>query len=242
MRIEKTAQRLIIRGDVSSTAHEIILRQAAEQYFGSLESTFELRLKALTPPGWALITELTLRAVAQTQSATASIGVDLIELRGITPADSDWPAAIDRVAVFLLPGMRLEYNVAEVKTAGTYREMCRKQFDGALRHGKYQFASGSRQLPSNMLATLDALAEIAIDCPEAIITVSGHTDDSGAEPSNLALSQARAESVVAYLVDRGLDPARVSARGMGSAQPISDNADPAARRKNRRIEFEMIFE
>jgi len=242
MSVQKTSQGLLVRGDVSSTAHEVILRQTVIKHFISVNAQFDLRYKTHTPPGWALITELTLQAVAQTQSSTTTINAGLVGIRGFTSVDSDWSNAIDRVDAFLLPGMRLENEVAVLTAAGSYESMCRKQFEGALRGQKFAFAHDSAHLPGTMASLLDALLEIATDCPGAMITISGHTDSSGPESANISLSKLRADSVAAYLVDHGLDPVRLSVRGVGSAEPISDNSTPASRQRNRRIEFSMIFE
>lgn len=72
--------------------------------------------------------------------------------------------------------------------------------------------------------------------PEATLVVTGHTDDVGSEGTNLALSVARAQVVVDFMVERGIDPGRIVARGAGESEPIADNATPEGRDINRRIE------
>ncbi len=67
--------------------------------------------------------------------------------------------------------------------------------------------------------------------------ISGHTDNRGNAESNLKLSQGRAESVVKYLVSRGVASAQLSAKGYGQSAPITQNDSVMARQKNRRIEF-----
>jgi OmpA-OmpF porin, OOP family len=67
--------------------------------------------------------------------------------------------------------------------------------------------------------------------------ISGHTDNRGNAESNLALSQGRAESVVKYLVGRGVPAAQISAKGYGQTRPITENDSVMARQKNRRIDF-----
>jgi OOP family OmpA-OmpF porin len=237
-----SGSKLAIQGDVSSTAHEFILRQTADQQIESLQGKFELRSAAQTPSGWALITELTLQAIAQTRSATATVRADLIDIQGIRLADSGWQAAIARVEAYLLPGMRLRHNVIEIADSGSFRDLCRKQFDHVIDGRHYQFANSSHAIPDNMRSMLDAIAEIAQDCPDARIEVYGHTDNSGPEPSNLALSQARADQVAAYLDNTGLDASRLTATGMGSSQPLGGQSGRASRQQNRRIEFRMVFE
>ncbi|MFO0005936.1 MAG: OmpA family protein, partial [bacterium] len=72
------------------------------------------------------------------------------------------------------------------------------------------------------------------------VEVQGHTDDVGNDTFNLELSQARADSVVRWFVENGIDPARLRAVGYGETLPIADNMTDAGRAENRRVEFKLI--
>jgi outer membrane protein OmpA-like peptidoglycan-associated protein len=72
-----------------------------------------------------------------------------------------------------------------------------------------------------------------------VLMVTGHTDAIGSEAYNNQLSLARAESVKAYLVSKGVDVTRVRTIGQGKSQPIADNATKEGRAKNRRVEIEV---
>ena len=82
--------------------------------------------------------------------------------------------------------------------------------------------------------------------PDIIIELSSHTDDKGSEEYNLKLSQKRAESVVNYLISKGIDKNRVKPQGYGESQPIAPNKNkngsdnPEGRAKNRRTDFKII--
>jgi OOP family OmpA-OmpF porin len=69
------------------------------------------------------------------------------------------------------------------------------------------------------------------------IRVEGHTDSTASESYNLALSQRRAEAVVAYLVDQGIDSSRLLPVGMGEGYPVANNDTAAGRAANRRVDF-----
>jgi outer membrane protein OmpA-like peptidoglycan-associated protein len=75
------------------------------------------------------------------------------------------------------------------------------------------------------------------DNPDLNIEIRGYTDSIGEEDYNIQLSQRRAESVMAYLISRGIDPVRLTAKGYGSANPVASNDTPQGRAKNRRVEF-----
>lgn len=82
--------------------------------------------------------------------------------------------------------------------------------------------------------------------PELIIEIQSHTDNKGSDSYNLKLSQKRAESVVNYLISKGIDPKRLKATGYGESKPIAPNENangsdnPEGRAKNRRTDFKII--
>ena len=99
------------------------------------------------------------------------------------------------------------------------------------------FESASSTLAADSIPALDLLANELSLVPGVAVVISGHTDSDGEEDANLALSQARAESVLAYLVTVGIDGNRLSAQGFGEAFPIADNVSQEGKALNRRIEI-----
>jgi outer membrane protein OmpA-like peptidoglycan-associated protein len=90
--------------------------------------------------------------------------------------------------------------------------------------------------PSSEATLSEALATLK-ENPEVVVEVRGYTDNVGNVASNKALSQRRAEAVKTWLVTKGIDAARVTAKGFGPENPIGDNATTEGRAMNRRIEF-----
>ena len=87
---------------------------------------------------------------------------------------------------------------------------------------------------------LEEVAEILAAHPEVLsMRVEGHTDSQGSATGNLALSQARAEAVVVFLVDLGIDLERLSAVGHGEEQPLVEEKSAEDRAKNRRVTFSV---
>jgi len=99
------------------------------------------------------------------------------------------------------------------------------------------FETGSSSIAPAGSAQLDTIADLLTAVPGARVEVAGHTDSEGPADENLFLSVQRAESVVAYLTERGVDPVQMTAAGYGQTQPIADNTTPEGRAANRRIEF-----
>ena len=83
---------------------------------------------------------------------------------------------------------------------------------------------------------LDHILGIVQAYPEAHFTVSGHADSRGTEAYNQILSEKRAQAVVSYLVEKGIDPNRFTTNGYGEKMPVSTNMNRAGRKLNRRVE------
>ncbi len=92
---------------------------------------------------------------------------------------------------------------------------------------------------------LDSLVQLLKENPELKVEIRSHTDSIGSDEYNLWLSQKRAESVVRYLISKGISPDRLIAKGYGERFPIAPNSingrdNPEGRAKNRRTEFVVI--
>ncbi|BDG07209.1 OmpA family protein [Anaeromyxobacter paludicola] len=103
---------------------------------------------------------------------------------------------------------------------------------------KVFFDTGKTRIKTQSHALLDEVATVLKQHPEVKhVVVEGHTDDVGGAASNLKLSKGRAEAVRAYLVKKGVEASRLSAKGFGETRPVADNKTPAGRDANRRVEF-----
>ena len=103
------------------------------------------------------------------------------------------------------------------------------------------FDTGKSTIQKRSFDLMDELARVIGEHPELKkIRVEGHTDNVGNPATNKKLSQARAESVVKYLVGKGVDGGRLMALGLGEEVPIAPNTDEDGRSKNRRVEFIIL--
>lgn len=110
----------------------------------------------------------------------------------------------------------------------------------AIRLDNIHFATGSANLSTDSKYELDALVSILTKYPTLNIAINGHTDNVGDAAANLELSKQRAASVVNYLSTRGIGAARLRSSGFGDTQPADSNEKPEGRRKNRRVEFNVL--
>jgi len=102
------------------------------------------------------------------------------------------------------------------------------------------FDTGAAELRPESYAELGILYKLMVDNPSLKIEISGHTDNVGSAGLNQRLSERRARAVVDFLIDRGIDPERLTFKGYGFDRPIASNETAEGRQMNRRTEFEII--
>jgi OOP family OmpA-OmpF porin len=106
---------------------------------------------------------------------------------------------------------------------------------------KVQFKLGSAELDPVSFPLLDDVSQVMIENPQIeLLQVDGYTDSTGGAKRNRELSQSRAESVMKYMVDKGIDKSRLQAKGHGPDDPIADNTTPEGQEANRRVEFNIV--
>jgi outer membrane protein OmpA-like peptidoglycan-associated protein len=168
---------------------------------------------ALRPGSWHVYA-----TVSSTVSSTASAsGGDLAAEAALVLELGDTPRPIE---------LRLSPSGASmVGDAVTIQEMV-------------QFDFGQATLRSDSEVILTEVARVLKSQPTLVkVQVEGHTDNVGSIEVNQALSQARAEAVRAALIERGVAPEMLAARGFASTQPLGDNTTEEGRSKNRRVQF-----
>lgn len=187
---------------------------------------------------------LLLAIVTRADSATLSLEGRTVQLaaiarnadaaKALNAALNDIPAAYDWTAEIGVAG---QAPATPVSSATDRPERaCQTAMSAALAENPVVFASASAALPDAADALVGRLAEIAATCPEARLEIAGHTDASGNAAKNIQLSEERAAALEAALIVRGVDAARLTARGYGAARPVAPNDTDAGKAQNRRIE------
>lgn len=97
------------------------------------------------------------------------------------------------------------------------------------------FAAGSAEIDQTARMTLDRQAEWLSANKGWKIKLQGFADDPGSDDANVALSRHRAQAVMDYLASKGVDPARMWAKGYGKERIVRDCADITCTSQNRRV-------
>lgn len=99
------------------------------------------------------------------------------------------------------------------------------------------FATDKTDVLPDSLPQIEQVAALLKDDPSLKLAINGHTDNTGDAAHNQQLSEERAKAVVVLLTGKGIDAARLSAAGFGSARPVADNGTGEGKAKNRRVEL-----
>ena len=103
-----------------------------------------------------------------------------------------------------------------------------------------QFSTGKKILPASNKLLTQVASVLKAQRRIKLVQIEGHTDNVGKPEKNQKLSQERAELVKAFLVKKGIDPARLKAVGFGQEKPIESNSTAKGREANRRVELNIM--
>jgi len=102
---------------------------------------------------------------------------------------------------------------------------------------RIHFPFDSSELTADARQTLQKNARWMKDNSDIVVTIEGHTDETGSDLYNLALGERRAQATQKYLLNLGIAPSRVRILSFGEEKPLSQGGDENARALNRRAEF-----
>jgi outer membrane protein OmpA-like peptidoglycan-associated protein len=105
---------------------------------------------------------------------------------------------------------------------------------------RVQFRTGRADLLPQSLPVLDTIARAIVATPNSSWEVVGHTDSTGSAKLNTRLAQARAETVMNYLISRGVNRTTLTASGFGRERPVFSNTSAYGRAQNRRVQLRRI--
>lgn len=109
--------------------------------------------------------------------------------------------------------------------------------DGRMTLEGIEFDTGSDRLRPASDSVLKEVAAAMAKGPDLAVSIEGHTDNQGADATNISLSERRAAAVKVRLVALGVPATRLTTKGYGAAQPVAPNETPEGRQRNRRVEL-----
>jgi outer membrane protein OmpA-like peptidoglycan-associated protein len=128
-------------------------------------------------------------------------------------------------------------NMNQLVTAGQLSEQINKQGFANL---NVNFDTNKSVIKDGDKAAINEVIALLKNDSKLKLSVEGHTDNVGAAGANKSLSQARSDSLVAYMFAAGIPAGRLVAKGFGSEVPVADNRTEEGKAKNRRVELVKI--
>jgi lipid-binding SYLF domain-containing protein len=142
-------------------------------------------------------------------------------------------AKIPRAGKVLIAALN-QYSAPSAESGESVSESLRKRGRATL--GSVHFETGKADITSDSQSALSDLAKTLKDNPTWNIRVEGYTDNRGNRDANRKLSEERANAVLNWLADNGIERTRLTAKGYGSSRSVASNLTDSGRGKNRRVE------
>jgi OOP family OmpA-OmpF porin len=237
------AQRGVVQlsGHTSSRDHEARLQQAVAQHFPDRDHVFEFRPYGPAPDWWVEATTELIGAIAALRSPRARLDDTGLAVRALAEQPELAKNGIATVAEALPIALDTDMRILDAGPDVTARSLCARQFE-AYRNGPINFLESQTQMRASAQPELERVVALAGACRDAIISITGHTDASGDEAWNQALSLARARAVGDWLVGHGIEAERIAFNGAGASEPIASNETRYGRSQNRRIDIAFAYE
>jgi len=225
----------VIEGTLPDQASKDRVLQAAIAVFGQANVVDKLAIDAAMMPSKCAEKIDALFAAVKTEPpiGVACDAQGRVTLTGSATSDAD-KAARERWAHDFFGADTVVANNIEIVAPAQPVTRPEDVRCGARMPAAVTFATASSRIDSRGRKLLDAITPCL---KEGRYEIAGYTDNIGSAEDNLKLSKARAESVRAYVILKGIDSDRLVAVGYGAEHPIGDNGTAKGRASNRRIEF-----
>lgn len=236
---------IVLDGFVRNEAEKARVLREAENLFPGKVTDRTIKIASGEPnANWGDVVSLNLNEMALLERGRLNMENDQSFISGLAANEaartsinamvSKLPAGYEGAANISVPDAAA-VNVGQVKS----ESICQTLFNELKGNNRIDFETGKYAINGKVnFDVLNALGSAANQCASFRVSVEGHTDNAGDDAANMTLSERRAASVVAYLVEeQNVDISRISFQGKGETAPIADNSTPEGMAKNRRIEF-----
>ncbi len=220
---------------------------AAQSIFGTENIAEEnIRIASGAPDNqWAAVIEEHFRELSLLAEGRFEMDGTSGALTGVAPSVDVQNQVLSMVSTEMPEGYSIASNLrvpdGMTRQSGevTSQAICQNLLNDIRTGRRIQFGGGSADIRGDMnFDLLNDIGGAAQQCPSFRVAINGYTSSDGSDELNQRLSEARANSVLAYLAtEAGIDRSRMTATGFGEANPIADNSTAEGRERNRRIEF-----
>lgn len=229
------AEPIVVEGAVpNETSKQAILNKMYAIY-GADQVIDKIQVRTVSAPnGWSdSVAKIITSDLNKVKQGKLSIRSTQLELIGKVSNQSDIPQTTANLQNLVQAPYRLNIRL-------TVNQAEQKILDDTLKNRIIEFESGSVILAESGTKILDEMAVALSKVTGKKVKIIGHTDSSGDAAKNLTLSHERAAAVKNYLIGKNIPIKSLSIEGLGSNKPVADNTTSEGRKKNRRIEFEVL--
>ena len=229
------AEPIVVEGAVpNETSKQAILNKMYAIY-GAGQVIDKIHVRTVSAPnGWSdSVAKIITSDLNKVKQGKLSIRSTQLELIGKVSNQSDIPQTTANLQNLVQAPYRLNIRL-------TVNQAEQKILDDTLKNRIIEFESGSVILAESGTKILDEMAVALSKVTGKKVKIIGHTDSSGDAAKNLTLSHERAAAVKNYLIGKNIPIKSLSIEGLGSNKPVADNTTSEGRKKNRRIEFEVL--
>ena len=229
------AEPIIVEGVVPNDASKQIILNKMYSVYGADQVIDKIKVKAVSAPnGWSeSVANMVVPELKKVYQGKLSVRGTQMELNGKISSSNEVQPTTNLFQSLVTPPYRLNAQLS-------VNQAEQKIIDEALKNRIIEFESGSAVLAASGIQILDEMVTALNKVSGKKIRIIGHTDSSGDPYKNLMLSQQRAEAVKAYLIAKNVPAHLLSTKGSGSSKPMAENTTAEGRKKNRRIEFEVL--
>lgn len=229
------AEPVVVEGVVPNEASKQAILMRMQSVYGANQVIDKIQVRPVAAPnGWSdSVARVITPELKKVRQGQLRVRGTQIELNGKVSHPNDIQSTTANFQMLIQQPYRfnaqLSVNQAEQKI-----------IDDALKNRIVEFESGSAVLTAAGRQILEEMAVALHKVGGKKVKIIGHTDSSGDGNKNFLLSQERAMAVRNYLIAKNIKAENLSTEGMGSSKPVADNTTAEGRKKNRRIEFEVL--
>ncbi len=225
---------VVVTGTVPDDASKFTILSKLREVYGADKVVDQISVGAVVmPPNWnTYVQKLISPNLKLINRGQLKIDGNVVSVRGEVSNEAQKQQIASDIASNLNPSYVVN-NGLRITTSD------QGLLDQTLANRVIEFEAGKSELTSKGKLILDEMAIALQKLKGQKVEIIGHTDDQGLRTSNVALSQARAETVKGYFVSKGIDTALMTTSGVGPDRPAASNATGEGRAKNRRIEFRL---